>query len=89
MSYFSSKLLHTFDGMLKDADRLKNELHFVTREGSDFSRKARKLSFKDTIRCILSMSGKPIREELLDFFDYGKHTPTASAFVQARPKITP
>ena len=49
MSYFSSKLFHTFDGMLKDADRLQNELHFVTREGSDFYRQARKLSFKDTI----------------------------------------
>ena len=40
---------------------------FVTHESSDFTRKSRKLSFKDTVSFILSMAGKPIREELLDF----------------------
>ena len=38
---------------------------------------------------ILSMAGFPIREELLDYFDYDINTATASAFVQARAKVLP
>ncbi len=89
MTSFSQKLFHSFDQSLDKTDRLKNDLHFVIRKGSDFSRKPRKLSFKDTIMLILSMAAKPIREELLDYFDFSFHSPTASAFVQARSKISP
>ena len=67
---------------------MKYDQHFVTHESSDFTRKSRKLSFKDTVSFILSMAGKPIREELLDFFHYSNNTPTASALVQARSKIS-
>ena len=38
---------------------------------------------------ILSMAGCPIREELLEYFDYDINTATASAFVQARAKVLP
>lgn len=89
MTNFSKKLFRSLDHSLDKADRLKNDLHFVIREGIDFSRKAKKLSFKDTILLILSMAAKPIREELLDYFDYSTFTPSASAFVQARSKISP
>ena len=89
MTSFSKKLFHSIDLILDKADLHKNDLHFVVREGSDFSRKARKLSFKDTILCILSMAAKPMKEELYDFFDYSIDTPSTSAFVQARSKISP
>lgn len=81
-------LFNSLDKILNKADRLKYDQHFVTHESSDFTRKSRKLSFKDTISFILSMAGKPIREELLDFFHYSNNTPTASALVQARSKIS-
>ena len=60
-------LFNSLDKILNQAGRLKYDQHFVTHEGSDFTRKSRKLSFKDTISFILSMAGKPIREELLFF----------------------
>lgn len=76
------------DKILTKVDRLKYKHHLAIHEGSDFSRKSRKLSFNDTISFILSMAGKPIHEELLDFFHYSNKTPTASALVQARSKIS-
>ncbi|SFL91104.1 Transposase DDE domain-containing protein [[Clostridium] innocuum] len=88
MTSIHNLLFNSLDKILNKADCLKYERHFVIHEGSDFTRKSRKLSFKDTISYILSMAGKPIREELLDFFHYSNNTPTASAFVQARSKIS-
>lgn len=61
--------------------------HFVTHESSDFTRKSRKLSFKDTISFTLSIAGKPIRKELLDFLHYSNNAPAAYALVHARSKI--
>ena len=74
-------LFNSLDKILNKADRLKYDQHFVTHESSDFT-------LKDTISFILSMAGKPIREELLDFFHYSNNPPTASALVQARSKIS-
>lgn len=88
MTSIQTSLFNSLDKILTKADHLKYDQHFVTHEGSDFRRKPRKLSFKDTISFILSMAGKPIREELLDFFHYANNTPTASALVQARSKIS-
>lgn len=88
MTSIHNLLFNSLDKILNKADCLKYDQHFVIHEGSDFTRKSRKLSFKDTISFILSMAGKPIREELLDFFHYSNKTPTASALVQARSKIS-
>ncbi len=54
--------------ILNKADYLKYDRHFVIHEGSDFTHKSIKLSFKDAISFILSMAGKPVREELVVFF---------------------
>lgn len=89
MTSFCENLFHKFEQNLNNADELKNQMHFLVHENSDFSRKSRKLSFKKTILFTLSMAAKPIREELLDYFDYSNDTPTASALVQARSKIKP
>ena len=51
-------LFNSLDKILNKADRLKYDQHFVTHESSDFTRKSRKLSFKDTVSFILSMAGK-------------------------------
>lgn len=52
----------------------------------DFTRN-RKLPFSQVVKIFLSMSGKSIRGELIDFFDLKPTTPTPSAFVQQRDKI--
>lgn len=88
MTSIHKTLFNSLDKILNKADCLKYDQHFVTHESFDFTRKSRKLSFKDTVSFILSMVGKTIREELLDFFHYSNNTSTASALVQTRSKIS-
>lgn len=85
---FSDKVFLTLKHKVARLDKLKTVNHLLNNIDSDFTRK-RKLLFPDIIMIILSMAGCPIREELLDYFDYDIDTATASAFVQARAKILP
>ena len=64
-----------------------NPQKFTKNPEKDFCRN-RKLPFKKMMYSILSMSGKDLKCELLDFFDLDKNTPTVSAFVQQRNKIS-
>lgn len=61
---------------------------FVKQPGKDFTRK-RKLSFKTFITLMLSMGGKSLENELLEFFDYDLDTVSSSAFIQNRNKLLP
>ena len=88
MTDFSTEVLKELDHKISKLDRLKAVDHLISDEGRDFTRD-RKLLFPDMIKTILSMAGKPVREELLDHFDYSADSATASAFVQARSKIEP
>lgn len=60
---------------------------FVKNSGKDFTRN-RKLSFKETIKLMLSMKGNTLNKELYEYF--GKNPEeimTTSAFVQQRNKL--
>jgi hypothetical protein len=85
---FSDKVFVSLKNKIARLDRLKVVNHLVNDTECDFTRN-RKLPFPDVIMLILSMAGCPIREELLDYFDYDINTATVSAFVQARSKILP
>ena len=85
---FSDKVFLTLKHKIARLDSLKAVNQLITDTDSDFTRK-RKLPFPDVIMIILSMAGCPIREELLDYFDYDINTATSSAFVQARAKVLP
>ena len=85
---FTDKVFLTLKHKIVRLDSLKAVNQLINNTDSDFTRK-RKLPFSDVIMIILSMAGCPIREELLDYFDYDIDTATASAFVQARAKILP
>ena len=85
---FSDKVFLTLKHKVARLDRLKTGNHLLNNIDSDFTRK-RKLLFPDVIMIILSMAGCPIREELLDYFDFDVNTATSSAFIQARAKILP
>lgn len=85
---FSDKVFLTLKHKVARLDRLKTVNHLLNDIDSDFTRK-RKLHFPDVIMIILSMAGCPIREELLDYFDFDVNTATSSAFIQARAKILP
>lgn len=64
----------------------QNTKEYVQKPDIDFTRK-RKLSFKDTIKTIFSMTSKSLRGELMDYFNLKFNIPTVSAFVQQRNKI--
>ncbi len=85
---FSDKVFVSLKNKIARLDRLKTVNHLVNDTECDFTRN-RKLPFPDVVMLILSMAGCPIREELLEYFDYDINTATASAFVQARAKVMP
>ena len=85
---FSDKVFVSLKNKIARLDRLKVVNHLVNDTECDFTRN-RKLPFSDVVMLILSMAGCPIREELLDYFDYDINTATVSAFVQARAKVLP
>ncbi len=59
---------------------------FSKNPGKDFTRK-RKLPLNQVLKTVLSMTGKSLRGELMDYFGLNSDTPTVSAFVQQRNKI--
>ena len=61
---------------------------FVKNPNTDFTRRS-KLELDQMINLILSMGGKSLNNELLEYFHYDENIPTASAFVQQRGKILP
>jgi len=88
MKSYYQKVLSTFNNKVIIADRKKYELDLVYDPDKDFSRN-RKLDFETMIKTIVFSSGKPIREELYDYFDFSTDTATSSAFVQQRAKLKP
>ena len=54
--------------------------------GKDFTRK-RKLPLEQVLKAVLSMTGKSLRSELMEYFNLNTSMPTASAFVQQRNKV--
>lgn len=85
---FSDKVFVSLKNKIARLDQLKVVNHLVNDTECDFTRN-RKLTFPDVVMLVLSMAGCPLREELLDYFDYDINTATASAFVQARAKVLP
>ena len=55
--------------------------------GKDFTRK-RKLPLEQVVKSVLSMTGKSLRGELMDYFGLSLSMPTVSAFIQQRNKVT-
>lgn len=54
---------------------------------ADFTRK-RKLTLEKAIDCLLTLEEKSLSSELMSFTNYDIETPTSSAFIQARDKIS-
>ena len=75
-----------FDSELTKLDSIKSE--FCIHPEKDFSRN-RKITFVSTIKSILSFGGGTLTNELLKINQFATDTPTSSAFVQQRGKISP
>ena len=65
----------------------ENKSEFCHCPHKNFTRK-RKLNFENVIRSILAMSGKTLTNELFNIYGYSPTTPSASAFVQQRSKLS-
>lgn len=61
---------------------------FTKNPETDFSRK-KKWSFNEIMKFMLSMQGKSLKDELLEYFDFDNSTPSNSAFNQRRAQILP
>ena len=85
MNYTAKSIKRTLKNTINEIS-VHPEL-FVKNPGRDFTR-TRKLPFKQTVKAIVSMSGKSLRGELMDFFNMDISSPTVSAFVQQRNKIS-
>ena len=59
---------------------------YCVNPGKDFTR-SRKLSFEQVLKAVLSMTGKSIRGELMEYFNLSPSMPTVSAFVQQKNKV--
>lgn len=88
MKSYYSKVIESFDNKIKKLAAEKYSLDLVNTSNKDFSRN-RKLDFVNLMKSVIFMSGKPIKEEMYDYFDYDFNTATASAFVQQRSKLKP
>ncbi len=88
MKTYYQEVITAFSNKVTKAARQKYELNLVYDLDKDFSRN-RKLDMETLIKTIVFSSGKPIREELFDYFDFSTDTATSSAFVQQRAKLKP
>lgn len=88
MFKYYNKVLDTLDCCIDSLEAEKNSISIIRNPTVDFSRN-RKLNFNQLLKTIIFMAGKPIKEELYDYFDYSVNVATSSAFVQARDKLLP
>ena len=73
MKTYYQKVITAFSNKVTKAARQKYELDLVYNLDKDFSRN-RKMDKETLIKIIVFSSGKPIREELYDYFDYSTDT---------------
>ena len=80
-SYVKSVLLELIDYYEK------NPASYVKNPNKDFVRN-RKLNLSNTIKLIMSLSNKSSQDEILDFFNHKDETPSLSALIQQREKLS-
>ena len=86
MSRSSIKVFTDLNHKLMRLDHEKYDLNLLTKD-SYFTRKAKKLSFIDDMKLIISMGPSSIKEEMFDYFGLDINTVSAPGFVESRVKI--
>ena len=79
------EVVDKFNLLIKGLAEKKEE--FCNNPGKDFSRK-RKQDFEQIIRSILSLDGGSLTNEILRIHKYSSDSPSASAFIQQRAKLS-
>lgn len=84
--FFSNKVFTTLDYKLAKLNQDKYKKDLLTKE-SYFTRKERKLSFKEDMRILMSIGSSSMKKELFDYFDYDAFTVSLPGFIKSRAKI--
>ncbi|MGL4992194.1 MAG: hypothetical protein ACRC57_13715 [Sarcina sp.] len=80
--YLKNKLKIIIKEMSKSSEK------FVKNPLKDFTRN-RKITFESLITLMLSMNGKSINKELLEYFNFQETTLSTAAIIQQRAKLLP
>ncbi len=83
---FSSKVFTVLNHKLTKLDKQKYDKGLLT-SNVHFTRKARKLDFKEDMRFLLSCGASSLKKELYDYFDYDTDTVSLPGFIRSRSKI--
>lgn len=88
MKTYYQNVIDIFNHKINKIAIEKDKLDILSDASKDFTRN-RKLNLNNLIKSIVFMAGKPVKEELYDYFNYDVNTASASAFVQQRAKLKP
>ena len=83
---FSSKVFTVLNHKLMKLDKLKHEKGLLTSD-VHFTRKPRKLDFKEDMKILLSCGASSMKKELYEYFDYDIDTVSLPGFIRSRSKI--
>ena len=83
---FSSKVFDVLDHKLMKLDKQKYEKGLLTSDVY-FTRKSRKLDFKEDMKILLSCGASSMKKELYEYFDYDIDTVSLPGFIRSRAKI--
>ena len=83
---FSSKVFTALDHKLMKLDKQKYEKGLLTSDVY-FTRKSRKLDFKEDMKILLVCGAASMKKELYEYFDYDIDTVSLPGFIRSRAKI--
>ena len=83
---FSNKVFTVLDHKLMKLDKQKHEKGLLTSDVY-FTRKSRKLDFKEDMKILLSCGASSMKKELYEYFDYDIDTVSLPGFIRSRAKI--
>lgn len=83
---YSDKVFTVLDHKLMKLDKLKHEKGLLTSD-VHFTRKGRKLDFKEDMKILLSSGAVSMKKELYKYFDYDEDTVSLPGFIRSRAKI--
>ena len=85
MNKYPVQLREKVNGLIGEMERYA---YLFSKNGEiDFTRK-RKIPFSKVIKSLVYMGGQSLNRELLDFWHLDQQTPTGSAFIQQRSKLS-
>ncbi len=83
---FSNKVFTALDHKLMKLDKQKHEKGLLTSDVY-FTRKSRKLDFKEDMKILLSCGASSMKKELYEYFNYDIDTVSLPGFIRSRAKI--